>query len=124
MSVTSLIEKIHDLDVVGIKTADFDQFLKMWVVNVDGRLFARSWSKNSQSWYWAFKDAGSGVMLIDGDEYNVQTIVPSNDTDLHLAINRSYQSRYGSGEAAMIAKAMQDRSRWPMTIEFIIDELN
>lgn len=44
MSDNDLIQKIHDLDVVGIRTEDFDSYLNMWVVVVNGRLFARSWS--------------------------------------------------------------------------------
>ncbi|MGH1463022.1 MAG: DUF2255 family protein [Neptuniibacter sp.] len=120
MSFNSIAQRIHEVDVVGIRTDDFHEFLKMWVINVDGRLFARSWNKSSKSWYWAFKKAGCGIMLVDKDEYLVKAIIPSDDENLHLAINNAYKSRYGSGEASSIAKSMQDRSRWPMTIEFMI----
>ena len=118
MSGKETIKRIEELDVVGIRTEDFQSYLNMWVVVVDGRLFARSWSKSESSWFWAFKSAGRGLMLVDQSEYKVEALEPEANDTLHLAINSAYQTRYGGGEASRIAEAMQARSRWSMTMEF------
>ncbi|HIF5761722.1 DUF2255 family protein [Klebsiella michiganensis] len=113
-----LVDHIHALDVVDIRTFDYPEYSKIWVVSVNNRMFARSWGKSKTSWYWAFKQNGIGIMRIDNSEYKIRAFVPQDIDSLHDKINSAYQERYGSGEAAMVAKAMQSRSRWEMTLEF------
>ncbi|MBC7006576.1 DUF2255 family protein [Photobacterium sp. BZF1] len=118
MSNDALISRIRILDVVGIRTVDYPDYLNMWIVEVDGRLFARSWTKSRSSWFWAFVDKGECLMMVDGVDYQMAVSKLEGDESLHIMINEAYENRYGKGSAASIAKAMQDSSRWPMTVEF------
>ena len=58
---SSFYDYLRDCTLVGIKGGrDRTTFLDIWMVSVEGRVFARSWNKSEKSWFTAFRDAGEG----------------------------------------------------------------
>ena len=69
-------------------------FLEIWMVNVNGRIFARTWNKSKRSWYTAFLEEGIGeirygniTMLVSGNK-------PEPNRELTRAIDQAYLQRY------------------------------
>lgn len=114
------IEEIDKAEIVGIRTPDFDEFLDTWIVTFDGRMFARSWSRLKNSWFFAFEKQGKGLLKRGTKVYEVMAVVPKDLEEITSDINQAYERRYGQGSMASIAKSMQDASRWDMTMEFKI----
>ena len=114
------IENIDKAEIVGIRTSDFDEFMDIWVVTFDGRMFARSWSRLKDSWFFAFKEQKGGFLKCGEKIYEVAAAVPEDFERISAKINNAYQRRYGHGETASIAKSMQDEKRFNMTMEFRI----
>ncbi|MEN8212591.1 MAG: DUF2255 family protein [Thermodesulfobacteriota bacterium] len=114
------VAEIDKTNIVGIRTYDFNDFLDIWVVAFDERLFARSWSRLKDSWFFAFKEKGKGLLKCGKKIYEVTSVVPDDLEMIAPDINNAYERRYGQGSQASIAKSMQDVARLDMTMEFKI----
>ena len=91
----------HHLTVnslTGIKAgSDRTTFLDIWMVNVDGRIFARSWGKSERSWYTTLLQGHSGQIKY---RENVIDIVGKKCTDplINEQVNSAYLQRYTTPE--------------------------
>lgn len=74
----------------------------IWVVAVDGELYARSWKGEAGQWYRRARRLGAGALVTSTGEHPVQ-FVPISDAEVDATIDREYLSKYA---AAQYARAM------------------
>ena len=68
------------------------------MVQVDGRIFARSWGKSERSWFTTLlKEPATGQIKF-GDRIINITGVPCKDTALNRLIDKAYLERYTTPE--------------------------
>lgn len=97
-------------------------FLKIWMVEVEGRYFSRSWNKSSRSWYTEFLGTGIGQILYGESVINVLgRKLPANDP-FQEKINLAYRKRYDQPENIFYSDGITQPEYADYTMEFFIDQ--
>lgn len=93
-------------------------FLNIWMVEVEGRVFARSWGKSERSWFTALQQEGVGEIQYG---YQVLPIVGKicTDPEINKKINAAYLKRYSTPENKVYAKAITQPEYANYTMELI-----
>ena len=95
-----------------------DRFLQIWMVEVDGRVFARSWNKSEQSWFTAFQKEGVGQIKFGESVIDVTGKKLSSGSELTDLINAAYLSKYTQEENLIYAQGITQPEYEAYTMEF------
>lgn len=108
--------------LVGIKGGAADRsFLDIWMVEVDGRVFARSWAKSARSWFTAFQAEGVGQIRYGGQVLDVRGLqADASDRELMTAIDAAYLKKYVQAENVKYAEGIAQKAYWAYTMEFLL----
>ncbi len=110
--------KAHTL--TGIKAGkERTTFLNIWMVQVDGRVFARSWGKSNRSWFTTLLDKQHGQIKY-GDTVIDITGIPCKDPLLNTRIDQAYLDRYTTPENMPYAVGITQPEYAEFTMEFLI----
>ncbi|MCG8440737.1 MAG: DUF2255 family protein [Caulobacterales bacterium] len=91
----AFLEAIETKELIGVRGgAGEHRFLPIWMVAVDRRVFARSWSRLQRSWRTAFDEEGVGV-IDTGDIKMAVKGAPVTDAALNARIDDAYRLKYG-----------------------------
>ncbi len=99
-----------------------ETFLKIWMVEVNNRVFARSWNKSPRSWFTEFIKTGKGqikygdkIITVKGKKLN-----PNDETqDL---INKAYLEKYTQENNIKYANGITQPEYANYTLEFFNKE--
>ncbi|ALI99036.1 DUF2255 family protein [Rufibacter tibetensis] len=106
--------------LAGIKGGkDRDTFLDIWMVEVAGRVFARSWGKSNRSWFTAFLEQGVGELKYD-DNVIAVTGKPLKDSQMNLLIDKAYQEKYTQEHNLIYVKGITQPEYHEYTMEFFL----
>lgn len=104
--------------LIGIKGgSDRDRFLKIWMVSVGERVFARSWGKSERSWFTAFIKEGKGQIEYGKKIINV-TGKPWDDAKVNKEIDAAYKIKYTSAGNLPYVKGITQPDYIHYTMEF------
>lgn len=67
-----------------------ETFTDIWMVEVNGRFFSRSWSKSEKSWFNDFLNTGVGQIKAGETIFDVQGIKVDKNNLIHEEINKAY----------------------------------
>lgn len=113
------LDFIQNHNLTGVRGgATLRSFLKIWVVEVEGRLFARSWDLNPRSWFTAFLEEGVGALQLGEKEIEVagrKVEAP----ELQEKINAAYRSKYTSEESKPYVAGITKSPHLDFTMEFL-----
>ncbi|MBK8698571.1 MAG: DUF2255 family protein [Saprospiraceae bacterium] len=112
-------EKHTLIGIIGGSTRT--QFLDIWMVNVDGRIFARSWEKSERSWFTAMRDEGVGKIKFGEVVLNVKGS-PFADAEFNLRIDDAYRQRYTAAESRFYVEGITRPEYSQYTMELFFDE--
>jgi hypothetical protein len=94
------------------------RFIGIWFVVVNERVFARSWSVKSESWYRTFLKEPRGAMQVGKAEIVINA-APARNGRVRDAVDRAYREKYKSdGEKKYVKDLCGEISR-ATTIEFM-----
>lgn len=114
---------INSNNHIGIKAGlDRPSFLDIWMVVVDGRIFARSWGFAEKSWYNTFLQNSQGQIKCGDDVFAIKAFVPVENNLLTEKINKAYLTKYNTGHNIEYAEGIVRPEHANKTMEFIIDE--
>lgn len=115
------IAYINSNNLIGIK-AGFDRpnFLDIWMVVVDNRIFARSWGFAEKSWFNRFLQNPLGHIKCGNDVYLIKAFVPADNDLITEKINMAYLTKYNSGHNIAYAEGIVRKEHVNRTMEFII----
>ncbi len=106
--------------LVGIKVGlDRDRFLDLWMVEVSGRIFARSWSRSTSGWFGKAVE-GEPTEIRFGDQ--ILSVVgrrPPEEEGLMARIDRAYLERFTQPGNVPYAEGISKPEYHPFTVEFI-----
>jgi hypothetical protein len=116
-------EYIKQNNHIGIKGGrERPGFLKIWMVEVEGRFFSRSWNKSIKSWYTTFLSTGTGQIQYGETIINVLgKKLPVNDP-LQKKIDLAYRKRYAQPENIFYSDGITQPEYYDYTMEFFIDQ--
>ncbi|MEO0895635.1 MAG: DUF2255 family protein [Bacteroidota bacterium] len=117
------IQFLHQHTLVGIKGGEQRKtFLDIWMVEVGGRVFARSWSKSERSWFTAFQQESFGEIRYGKSILRVKGIKLSHDPNLSDNINQAYLTKYTQEQNIRYAQGITQPEYVDYTMEFFFLE--
>lgn len=116
-----LLEYIATHNLTGIKAGSTrTDFLEIWMVVVQGRIFARSWGFAEKSWYNTFLQGENGEIQAGASIVAVKGVVPEDLEKLTPGINQAYLDKYDtSAHNSFYAKGIIEPEHIKFTMEFI-----
>lgn len=115
------LEYIMTHNHTGIKAgSDRISFLDIWMVVVDGRIFARSWGFAEKSWYNSFLEDPNGAIKCGDAVFSIKAFVPEDKNLISGKINNAYLVKYNSEQNIPYVNGIIDEKHMAKTMEFII----
>lgn len=97
-------------------------FLEIWMVEVKGRVFARSWNKSKRSWFTEFKNTGLGKIKYGESIINVRGKKLEENDNMNVLINKAYLKKYNQKENLLYAKGISQPEYANYTMEFFFSK--
>lgn len=105
--------------LIGIKGGKTrESFLNIWMVEVNRRVFARSWNKSERSWFTEFLNSKEGQIKFGERVVNVTGKKLINEPELIESINKAYLKKYNQTENLFYAKGITKPEYEEYTMEF------
>ena len=99
---------------------DRTKFTGIWMVEVEGRIFARSYYGAERSWYTAFLDGNHGAIKCKEVIINVRGAKPADADIITEAINKAYEEKYAvKNHNKKWVNGLIESERVARTMEFI-----
>ncbi|WP_010227439.1 DUF2255 family protein [Gillisia marina] len=95
-----------------------DSFLNIWMVEVEGRIFARSWNKSARSWFTEFQKTGVGEIKYGSDIINVKGKKLEKQDPFNKLIDQAYLLKYTRPEKLKYAIGISQPEYADYTMEF------
>ena len=92
------------------------------MVNVEDRIFARSWNRSEKSWFNDFKRSGIGQIKFGGNIVNVKGIKIDKDDKINHKIDWAYLEKYIQPENIEYSKGITQLEYADYTMEFLLEE--
>ena len=106
--------------LVGIKAGnERDRFIDIWVVEVNMRIFARTWSKSENSWFTTFLRGENGKIKYGDRAIDIVGQKKKNDPELTRLINQAYLRKYNQPENIFYAQGITKPEYEEYTLEFL-----
>lgn len=120
---TEFYDYLQAHNLTGIKGGhERPTFLEIWMVEVDGRVFARSWSKSARSWFTTFQETEEGEIKYGDRVVRVRGRQLKNDPAMTERINQAYLKRYTQPENLPYAQGITKPEYAAYTMEFFYIE--
>jgi len=106
--------------IIGLRAGtEPHRFIGIWVVVVEGRVFVRSWSLKSRSWYRRFLVEPRGVIQVAGDEFPVRAVRTRSERLKH-AVDRAYLEKYHTPASIKFARDLGRAKSKATTTELVL----
>jgi hypothetical protein len=107
--------------LIGIK-AGFERpsFLNIWMVNVEKRVFARSWEKSEKGWFSTLTQLGEGEIQYQNKVLKIKAIRLEADLPIHILINKAYLEKYQQPNNLFYAKGITQPEYHHFTVELFL----
>ncbi|MBN8684151.1 MAG: DUF2255 family protein [Chitinophagales bacterium] len=112
-------EHLQINSLTGIKAGqNRSTFLDIWMVNVEGRIFARSWGKSEKSWFTTLQQEPFGQIQYGDKVLNIRG-VKCEDPNLNRQIDEAYLQRYTTEASRPYAIGISQPEYADYTMEFV-----
>ncbi len=104
--------------IIGVRAGTEHRYTGVWVVVVDGRVFARSWYDKSTGWFRAFRAQPRGTIQCGDQEVQVRA-TPVRSARLRDAVSAAYGEKYQTKASQKWVQGFAEPARVTNTIEFV-----
>lgn len=104
--------------MLGVRAGTEHRYTGIWVVVVNGRIFARSWNDKPTGWFSAFKKHRHGTIKIGEREISVQA-KPVRGARIRDAVTAAFAEKYNTKASRKWVDGFAEPSRLIATIEFV-----
>lgn len=94
------------------------RFIAIWMVVVDGRVFARSWTAKPDGWFHAFAADPLGAIEVGGRQVRVRA-VRVRSAKIIKAMEAAYAAKYSTPGARHYVRGFRTARRRAASIEFV-----
>jgi hypothetical protein len=115
--VVSAIDRSKILGVRAGARTDH-RFIGIWAVVVDGRVFARSWTRKKNGWNRTLFEDPLGALQV-GERHLRMRGVPVRSERLRDAVEDAYAAKYATPGAIKYVRGFRTPARRATTIEFV-----
>lgn len=113
-----MVEALQKAKILGVRSGTTHRYTGVWVVVVDGRVFARSWSDKPTGWFRAFRKEPAGTIQVGDDEIPVRTKVVRS-ARLRDAVTAAFAEKYPTKGSKKWVDGFAEPERAINTIEFV-----
>lgn len=114
----SVVELFRSAKIIGVRAGTEHRYTGVWVVVVDNRVFARSWSDKATGWFRAFKDQPTGTVQVDKIEVPVRgNLVRSGR--IRDAVTQAFGEKYNTKASQKWVDGFAEPERAANTMEFV-----
>lgn len=116
----SLVAAIDASKILGVRAGarSAHRFVGIWPVVVDGRVFARSWTRKPGGWYRSFLEDPLGTIQVGARLARIRA-VPARGERIRDAVERGYAAKYPTPGSARYVRGFRSPRRRDTTIEFL-----
>ncbi|MCI4669188.1 MAG: DUF2255 family protein [Bacteroidia bacterium] len=97
---------------------DREKFLQIWMVEVDERVFARSWNKSERSWFTAIQESGIGKIKYGDQVIEITGMKLSGKAEIHKQIEERYLEKYNQKDNIYYSEGITQIDYRNYTMEF------
>ena len=115
-----IVEAFRKAKIMGVRAGTEHRHTGVWVVVVDGRVFARSWNDKPTGWFQAFRKHASGTVQIGDSEFAVRGRLVRS-ARIRDAVTAAYKEKYPTKGSREWVEGFAEPERAVNTIEFIPD---
>jgi len=116
----SIAAAIDERKILGVRAGarSDHRFIGIWAVVVNGRVFARSWTRKPDGWYRTFLDDPVGAIEIGGRSIRIRA-VRIRSARVRDAVERAYAKKYPTPGSRKFVRGFKTERRRETTIEFV-----
>ena len=116
----SIAAAIDESKILGVRAGarSDHRFIGIWAVVVNGRVFARSWTRKPDGWYRTFLDDPVGAIEIGGRSIRIRA-VRIRSARVRDAVERAYAKKYPTPGSRKFVRGFKTERRRETTIEFV-----
>ena len=113
-----LVETLRKAKIIGVRAGSEHAYTGVWVVVVDERVFARSWSDKPTGWFRAFKKQPSGTIQAGELEIPVRGKVVRS-ARIRDAVTVAFGEKYPTKGSRKWVEGFAEPERAANTMEFV-----
>ena len=103
---------------MGVRAGTEHRYTGVWVVVVDERIFARSWSDKPTGWFRAFRKQPRGTIQLDDLEIPVRSKLVRGPR-LRDAVTAAFAEKYNTKGSQKWVEGFKEPERVLTTLEFV-----
>lgn len=104
--------------ILGVRAGADHRYTGVWVVVVEGRVFARSWNDTPTGWFRAFRDEPRGSIQVAERQIEVRARQTRSER-LRLAVSRAYAAKYDTKASQKWVRGFAEPARERTTLELV-----
>jgi len=112
------VEELRKAKILGVRAGTDHRYTGVWIVTVDDRIFARSWSDKPTGWFRAFKKEPAGTIQVGEREIRVRGKVVRSARLLD-AVTAAFAEKYNTKGSLKWVEGFAEPERAVNTIEFV-----
>ena len=113
-----IIEALRKAKILGVRAGTDHRYTGVWVVVVDDRVFARSWSDMPTGWFRAFKREPAGTIQVGDREIPVQAKQVRSDR-IRDGVTEAFGEKYNTKASRKWVDGFAEEERKVNTMEFV-----
>ena len=113
-----VVEVFRSAKIMGVRAGTEHRYTGVWVVVVEGRVFARSWNDKPSGWFQAFRKHASGTVQVGDVELPVRGR-PVRSARIRDAVTAAYGEKYPTKGSRKWVEGFAEPGRVVNTMEFI-----
>ncbi|MBV9210683.1 MAG: DUF2255 family protein [Acidobacteria bacterium] len=114
----SVVEAVRKAKILGVRAGSEHRYTGVWVVVVDGRVFARSWSDKPTGWFRAFRKQTSGTIQVGEMELAIRA-KPVRSARIRDAVTAAFAEKYNTKASRKWVEGFAEPARAMTTLEFV-----
>jgi hypothetical protein len=118
VTAAEAVEAARKAKILGVRAGSEHRYTGVWVVVVDDRIFARSWSDKPTGWFRAFKQQPRGTIQIGDLEVPVEA-KPVRAARIRDAVTEAFAEKYNTKGSQKWIEGFREPERAANTIEFV-----
>lgn len=112
------IEWLDATKYVKIRAGATHRFVHVWIVIVEGRVFARSWNDKPEGWFAAFRKEREGAIEIGGRPVPVKASIVTSARILD-AVTSGFGKKYTTKANEKYVVGFAEKARRANTVELL-----
>ncbi len=113
-----VIEAFRKAKIIGVRAGSQHAFTGVWVVVVDGRVFARSWNDKPTGWFRAFRRDAEGTVQVGPLELPVRARF-TRAARLLGGVTKALAEKYDTKGSRKWVEGFAEPARERTTLEFV-----